>query len=500
MKILTVKEAVMQVKIEKKSILDIEADVIIVNLFEGVTAPGGVTGAVDKAFGNIISDFVIKKEKFDGSFGKIYKLPILEAEKKIYIAGLGKSAEFTYEKIRNLTAKIVKSLGRNDKKAVSILHGAGIGGLNPYKCAKMITEGVYSGIYSFDKYKTEKNKTALKEFIIAELDDKKFKEAKKGVSDGIITGEAVSRARDLINDSSQYIYPETLADYAVKNSGVKTEVFSLEEIKKMGMNAFLAVGQGSAHEPKLVHMVYKPEKKAAKKIAIVGKGITFDAGGLDLKPAASMLTMRDDMSGAAAVIAVMRAISELKPDVEVHGITALCENMPSGSAYKPGDVIVSKTGRTIEIDNTDAEGRVTLADALAYAEEFKPDIIIDIATLTGACMTALGTVRSGIMGNNDEKVKEFIEAGKEAGEKFWQLPMDEEYADSLKSDIADTKNTGGRLGGASAAGVFLSKFIKNTPWVHIDIAGTAFLDKENAEGIKNASGIGVRSLIQYIAG
>lgn len=489
----------MIVKIENKSILDVNADVIIVNLFEGVKNPKGVTGVVDKAYNGIISDFVIKKENFEGKYGEVYKLPIVENGKKIYIAGLGKQEEFTYTKIRNLTAKIVRNMSGNAKKVVSILHGAGVAGLCPERCAQMITEGAISGTYSFDKYKAVKKENVIEEFIIAETDEEKFKAAEQGVKKGIVTAEAVNTARDLINESSQYLYPETLAEFAVKNSGVKTTVYNKEEIKKMGMNAFLAVGQGSVHEPKLIHMEYKCENPK-KKIAIVGKGITFDAGGLDLKPAASMLTMRDDMSGAAAVICTMKAISILKPEVEVHAVVAACENMPSGSAYKPGDVITAKTGRTIEIDNTDAEGRVTLADALAYAEETGVDEIIDIATLTGACMVALGTVASGIMGNNDEKVKEFIKVAEKAGERFWQMPMYEEYGDVLKSDIADTKNTGGRMGGTSAAGIFLSKFIKNTPWIHLDIAGTAFLDKSNAEGIKGATAIGVRSLIKYIIG
>jgi len=492
----------MKVKVEKKSILDIDADVIIVNLFEGVKKPGGVTGVVDKAFKGIISDFVIKQEKFEGKYGDIYELPIVDKGKKVLITGLGKQSEFSLTKIRDLTAKVARKCNsyKNVKKVVSVLHGAGGAGMCPEGCAQMITEGAISGTYSFDKYKAKKTEHNVKEFIIAEIDNDKFKKAKKGVERGIIVAENLNMARDLINESSQYMYPETLADFAVKNSGVKTTVYNKTQIKKMGMNAFLAVGQGSVHEPKLIHMQYKPEKasKNIRKIAIVGKGITFDAGGLDLKPAASMLTMKDDMSGAAAVIATMRAISQIKPNVEVHAIVAACENMPSGSAYKPGDVIVAKTGRTIEIDNTDAEGRVTLADALAYAEELGVDEIIDIATLTGACVVALGTVASGIMGNNDKKIKEFIETAEKAGERYWQMPMYEEYGDTLKSDIADTKNTGGRMGGTSAAGIFLSKFIKKAPWLHLDIAGTAFLDKPNSEGIKNATGVGIRSLIKYI--
>ena len=486
----------MKVKVEKKSILDIDADVLVVNLFEGVKKPAGVTGIVDKAFNNIISEFIIKKEKFEGKYDSIYELPLIEAGKKILVVGLGKQADFSFSKIRDLTTKVVKKAS-SAKKVVSILHGSGVAKLCPQMCAQMITEGAISGLYSFDKYKSDKKENSIKEFIIAEIDNEKVKKAKMGVETGLIVAEAVNRARDLINESSQYLYPETLANYAVENSGVKTTVYNKKQIEKMGMGAFLAVGQGSVHEPKFIHMEYKP-KNAKRKIAIVGKGITFDAGGLDLKPPSSMLTMRDDMSGAAAVISTMRAISELKPNVEVHAIVAACENMPSGSAYKPGDVIIAKTGRSIEIDNTDAEGRVTLADALAYAEELEVDEIIDIATLTGACMVALGTVASGIMGNNDKKVKEFISVAEKAGERYWQMPMYEEYGDSLKSDIADTKNTGGRMGGASAAGIFLSKFIKQTPWIHIDIAGTAFVESTNSEGIKGATGVGVRSLIKYI--
>ncbi len=483
----------MKVKVEKKSILDIDADVIVVNLFEGVKKPAGVTGIVDKAFDNVISEYIIKKEKFDGKFGSIYKLPLVKEGKKIYVVGLGKQSEFTYPKIKTLTEKVVNECNNNTKKVVSILHGAGIAGLDAELSAQMIAEGAINGIYAFDKYKSDKKENSIKEFIIAEIDDTKYKKAKKGVEKGLIVAESVTTAKDLINESSQYLYPETLADFAVKNSGVKTTVYNKKQIEKMGMTAFLAVGQGSAHEPKFIHMEYKPEKKAKKKIAIIGKGITFDAGGLDLKPATSMLTMRDDMSGAAAVITTMKAISQLKPDVEVHAIVAACENMPSGSAYKPGDVIMSKAGVSIEIDNTDAEGRVTLADALAYAEELGVDEIIDIATLTGACMVAFGSVVSGILGNNDKKVNDFIAIGDEIGERYWKLPMYEEYGEKLKSKIADTKNTGGRNGGASAAGIFLSKFIKDTPWIHIDIAGTAFVDDM-------ATGVGVRSLIKYIAG
>ena len=219
---------------------------------------------------------------------------------------------------------------------------------------------------------------------------------------------------------------------------------------------------------------------------------------MDLKPPASMLTMRDDMSGAACVLGVMSALAKLKPELEVHGIIAACENMPGNNAYKPGDILTAKNGKTIEVDNTDAEGRLTLADALCYASELGVDEVIDIATLTGACMVALGTVASGIMGNDEDMIARLIHTAKESGERFWELPMYPEYMDSLKSDIADMKNTGSRNGGASAAGVFLQEFVSGPKWCHIDIAGTAFLEKPQNEFIYGATGAGVRTLLNYL--
>lgn len=239
-------------------------------------------------------------------------------------------------------------------------------------------------------------------------------------------------------------------------------------------------------------------KNPKKKIALIGKGICFDSGGLDIKPATSMLTMKDDMSGAACVLGVMSALAKLQPEIEVHGIIAACENMPSGTSYKPGDILTAKNGKTIEVDNTDAEGRLTLADALCYACELGVDEVIDIATLTGACVVALGSYASGIMGNNDDFIWELINTARESGELFWGLPMFKEYFDSLKSDIADMKNTGSRMGGASAAGVFLKEFVNCPKWAHIDIAGTAYLEKPQKEFIAGATGAGVRTLLNYI--
>lgn len=305
--------------------------------------------------------------------------------------------------------------------------------------------------YAYDKYKSEKA------HHLDEITFARFSE--NDLNEGIIFGEAMKFTRDLANTPAQIATPTKLSEIAKELEGIETKVFDKEEIARMGMGAYLAVGQGSVQPPKFIHMKYTG-KNVKKKIALIGKGICFDSGGLDIKPASSMLTMKDDMSGAACILGVMRALAELKPDMEVHGIIAACENMPSGSSYKPGDILTAKNGKTIEVDNTDAEGRLTLADALCYACELGVDEVIDIATLTGACMVALGTVASGIMGNDEEMINRVIETAKDSGETYWQLPMFKEYMDSLKSDIADMKNTGSRYGGASTAGLFLQEFVK----------------------------------------
>ena len=263
------------------------------------------------------------------------------------------------------------------------------------------------------------------------------------------------------------------------------------------MNAFLAVGQGSVNEPAFIHLTYK-SKNPKKKVALIGKGITFDAGGMNIKPATSMLTMKSDMTGAASVLGIIQAIAKLNPEIELHVISALCENMTSGSAYKQGDVLTAMNGKTIEVDNTDAEGRITLADALSYADKLDVDEVIDIATLTGAVIVSLGHNITGVMGNNQEQIDKFRKISAESCENTWQMPILEELKDNLKSEIADFKNTGGRNAGTSTAAWFLSNFTKSKSWMHLDIAGTAYLDKSNKETLFGPTGVMVRSLINYL--
>lgn len=463
----------MEIKVSQ-NVKNTPVEVLVINKFEG-----------EKTSEELVNTYAVDKDHFEGKFGQTYLLHTLGKipADKILIIGFGKKEEFDHNKMREAVAKSIKKLQqiKAKKAAFDFDVNADYG--------KSAAIGAMIADYAYDIYKSEKAHH-LDEITFARFSENEIQE-------GIVFGEAMKFTRDLANSPAQIATPAKLAEIAKNLEGIETKVFDKEEIERMGMGAYLAVGQGSIQPPKFIHMKYTG-KNVKKKIALIGKGICFDSGGLDIKPASSMLTMKDDMSGAACILGVMKALSKLQPDMEVHGIIAACENMPSGSSYKPGDILTAKNGKTIEVDNTDAEGRLTLADALCYACELGVDEVIDIATLTGACMVALGTVASGIMGNDEEMINRIIKTAKDSGETYWQLPMFSEYFDSLKSDIADMKNTGSRNGGASAAGLFLQQFVKDTKWCHIDIAGTAYIEKPQKEFIAGATGAGVRTLLNYV--
>ncbi len=489
----------MEIKVLNAELKQQACDILVVGIYEKTETLSGVAASVDEALGELITKFVLNKDKFEGKFATTYLLQTYDKipANKVLIVGLGEKEKFTSNKLRELSAKIVKkALGIKAKKVCIDLgkleFDANVSG-------QVVTEGALIGEYSFDKYKTKKEDgIKIEEFILVEKDLEKFAKLKTGAEKGEKIAKSMACARNLANEPAQYITPSKLADIAKKIEGIKTKVYEKDDIERMEMGAFLAVGKGSSEFPKFIHMKYTPHNPK-KKIAIIGKGITFDSGGLDIKPASSMVTMKDDMAGSACVLAVMKTLKQFNPQVEVHGLIAACENMPGGNAYKPGDILTAKNQKTIEVDNTDAEGRLTLADALCYACELGVEEVIDIATLTGACVVALGTHAAGIMGNNQELIDKLIKTGEESGERYWQLPMYEEFKDGLKSEVADMKNTGGRFGGASSAGVFLQEFVKdNIAWVHLDIAGVAFLDKPQKELGKGATGSGVRTLINYI--
>jgi len=450
-----------------------ECEVLVVNKFLN-----------EQTTSDIANKYAVEEDKFEGKFGETYLLPTYGQEKhrKIIVIGFGKKEEFNPNKLREAIAKSIKKAMSIEAKTIAFkLNGV------EFDYSEQFTMGAKIADYKFDKYKSEKKEGV--NVIYVEANEPAVRKAEK-------IADAMAFTRNLANEPAQFATPTELASIAC-DLGLETKIYDKDECEKMGMGAFLAVGKGSSQEPKFIHMKYSCTNPK-KKIALVGKGITFDSGGLDIKPASSMLTMKDDMSGAACVLGVMSIIKELAPQVEVHGIIAACENMPGCSAYKPGDILTAKNGKTIEVDNTDAEGRLTLADALCYACELGVDEVIDVATLTGACMVALGSQAAGIMGNDSEMVKALIETAEKNGEKYWELPLWEEYGESLKSDIADMKNTGSRWGGAQTAGIFLQKFVKDVKWTHIDIAGVAFLEKPHKELGKGASGAGVRTLVNYL--
>ena len=463
----------MEIKVVQ-DVKTIDADILVVNMFEG-----------DKTISELANKYAIEQDGFKGKFGETYLLPTYgqEVYRKVLVLGLGKKEDFTPNKMREAIYKAVKKCMQMEAKKIAFsLEGI------EFDYSEQFTMGALIADYAFDKYKSEKKDNKIKE-VYVQANEGVVRKAEKIAS-------AMTFARNLANEPAQLATPTELANIAC-DFGLETKIYNREECEKMGMGAFLAVARGSAQEPKFIHMKYSVDNPK-KRIAIIGKGITFDSGGLDIKPASSMLTMKDDMSAAACVLGVMSIIREFNPQVEVHGIIAACENMPGSSAYKPGDILTAKNGKTIEVDNTDAEGRLTLADALCYACELGVDEVIDLATLTGACVVALGTNAAGIMGNDEALVKNLISTAEKSGEKYWELPLWDEYFDSLKSDIADMKNTGSRWGGASTAGVFLQKFVKDVKWAHIDIAGVAYLEKPQQEFIKGATGAGVRTLLNYI--
>lgn len=372
---------------------------------------------------------------------------------------------------------------------------------------KALVEGWLLGSYSFQKYKSnteERPRTKVETLSVnsVEISQSQFERA---CTTGQVIAEATNLGRSLIAEPASYMTPGKLAEEArrvASKCGLTCKVMDVPQLEKLGMGAFLGVAKGAKEPPKFIVLKYEPEKAAKKKIAIVGKGITFDSGGLSLKTAQGMEHMKYDMSGAAVVIGTMQVIGSLRPAaVSVMGVIAATENMPGDGALHPGDVLKSLNGKTIEVNNTDAEGRLVLADALTYAVRQGVDELIDVATLTGACVTALGRVAAGIMGSDQRLVDELIAAGGKAGEKLWQLPLFDEYKELLKSDIADLKNAGsrGEAGSASAA-MFLKEFVNGKPWAHLDIAGPAWLDKDRDECNKGGTAFGVRTLCHYILG
>jgi leucyl aminopeptidase len=433
---------------------------------------------------------LIKKSGFDGS----QESTCLLHEKKVLLCGV---EDYDNDNLRPAAAAAVKTLKATKYKSAKVLVD------NKENIAAFV-EGFVLGSYSFDAYKTKKKDKTLKtlSFVYTQKD---FKDAIEVFSKAVTTADATNFTRDLVNTAPDDLYPEIMAKKAkelAKENGLECNVLGKKELKKERCEAMLAVGRASRHDSKLIHLAYKP-KNAKKVVTLVGKGLTYDSGGLSLKPATSMVTMKMDKAGACAVLGIMKAVSELKLDVEVHGFIGAVENMIGGDAYKPDDVLVSRKGDTIEVRNTDAEGRLVLADVLDYAQDkTNPDYLFDFATLTGACMVALGQYTTGVMGHSSKLKHDLGKASKKAGELTATLPFNKYLKKQLKSEIADICNISNKpYGGAITAGLFLDNFIKEEnkdKWLHFDIAGSAYTESPWDVNVYGGTGAGVRFMTEFL--
>ena len=429
------------------------------------------------------------------------------AAKRLLLVGVGKKGKATVHGVRNAAGTAVRfAKPRGIRGLVLALPAADELAAAP--AVRAAIEGAFVGDFDPDTYRSDRKDQSIESFTLAvpATEDKKAVEA--AFAEGVIVGESQNFTRSLVNEPGNKLTPTILGERAATMAaevGLKCEVYSTEKLHELKMGAFWSVSQGSAEPPALIVMRYEPEGvKDGPVLGLVGKGITFDSGGISIKPSDNMEKMKYDMAGGAAMLGAMRAIALLKPKVRVIGIVCAAENMPSGTAQKPGDVQTAmplaegKPGKTIEIINTDAEGRLVLADGLTYARQLGATHLIDAATLTGACVVALGMVSAGTFSNDDATYAKFDAALATSGEKFWRLPLGDEYAEMIKSEIGDIKNTGGRWGGAITAAEFLHTFAEETPWIHLDIAGVAWVEDSKPYIAKGPSGVGVRSILEWV--
>ncbi len=485
---------------------EMTSNVVVCFMFENDTNKSPLFNHLNKLSENMLEKQVFNFNVIKGKFQECFKMAINKNITAI-IAGLGKKEDLTRQKFSQAiahAARQAKCLQNAKSIAFELIENISSGceclsvNFTKADAVKMIFCSARIGLYEFKKYLSNKTDSID---AIEIIENNITKEIESSAQIGAYTSFAMKFAKDLINESAQIVTPQYVAQIAAdiaKEHNLEAKIYNKNQIKELNMNAFLAVGQGSVNEPKFIHLTYKPSSTPRKKIALIGKGITFDAGGMNIKPATSMLTMKSDMTGAASVLGIIQAIAKLEADVELHVVSALCENMTSGSAYKQGDVLTAMNGKTIEVDNTDAEGRITLADALCYCDKLNVDEVIDIATLTGAVIVSLGHNITGVLGNNQKQIDAFQQIAKKSAENTWQMPILDELKENLKSEIADMKNTGGRNAGTSTAGWFLSNFTKSPSWMHLDIAGTAYLEKTNKETLSGPTGVMIRSLINYI--
>ena len=497
----------MEVIVKAGGLVKESVDVIVLMLYEDKAAPQGTAAIIDKALDGAITALFR-----DGEFtGKSKQQSVLHTHgrlqaKKVVLIGLGNPDKLTLEGLRQVAgsaAHYPRGLGAST--IATTIDGTERAHLALSDAAQAVVEGMVLGLYRFDKFKTEENdRQDIAAVRLVANNREQAKVIQQGAEIGRILGESTNVARSLVNHPSNEMTPTMLAEQArqmAKECHLKCDILDRKDLEKLGMGLLLGVAQGSEQPPKFIILEHRGGKRAQGNIVFVGKGITFDSGGISMKSAEGMERMKYDMSGGAAVIGALRAAALLKVSQNIIGLIPATENLPSGKATKPGDVHRAMNGKTAEIINTDAEGRLILGDALAYAARYKPIACVDLATLTGACVIALGHEAIGMMGNaqGEDLMDRLRRAGTYTGERVWQLPLWDEYLEHVKSDVADVKNVGmGRAAGAIAGAAFLLKFVDGYPWVHLDIAGTAWADREQSYMPKGGTGVGVRLLTQML--
>jgi leucyl aminopeptidase len=492
----------MEIRSTGEDIKTLREEVLVVPVFKSEAPRDSVLESLDSETGRAIQE-AFESGEFDGSDNQalfLHRTGHLAA-RRLLLYGAGDRAGFTPAKLGQIAGGATRFVLGRGANTIGFLARCGE---HPAASVQRVVEGVIIGQLSAALYCAGSDKRELERIVIV-ADGGDVGTLEQAIERGRIMGEATNLARQLGNEPSNVMTPSEMARRAQEMAeceGLKADVFGEAELKQRGFGALLAVSSGSSEPPRFIVLDYCPGElnKSKEIIALVGKGVTFDSGGISIKPAASMDEMKFDMCGGAAVIGAMQALARIKPRARVLGIVAACENMPSGRSYKPGDVVRGLGGKTIEIINTDAEGRVILADAITYAVERGASAIVDAATLTGSCVVALGETRAGIMGNDQRLIDQLIRAGEASGERIWQLPLDDRYGEQMSSTIADIKNDGGRGAGAITAAMFLKTFAGQTPWAHLDIAGTAWINDAKPFIAKGATGFGVRALAEFVIG
>jgi leucyl aminopeptidase len=498
----------MQIEIQRADPTSVRTGALIVPVAQAERLPRSLA-VLDEALGGAIERYS-RSAHFDAKPASVAAFPASGIEARhVVLVGLGEERGLDTERLRRAAGAGVRAASKLRVERAALLVPS-LRRPEPRSLAQALAEGARLGAYRFDKYRTDPERPPALELLLLLVSDARVAAAvRQGAERGRVIAECVALARDLANEPGSTATPALLADRArevARQVGLRARVLAPPELERQQMGALLAVGRGAANPPRLIVLEHEPKagakgrrtRKGQRRIALVGKGITFDSGGISIKPAAGMDSMKGDMSGGAAVIATLRAAALLKLPLHVVGIVAAAQNMPDGNAYLPGDVLRSASGRTIEVLNTDAEGRLVLADALHYAQRYQPEAIIDIATLTGAKVVALGSHCCAVMGNDPALIRRIQDAGERTHERAWPLPLWDEHKREMKGEIADLKNAGGREAASSTAGAFLSHFVGDTPWAHLDIAGNELSGKESPYTPKGATGFGVRLLLETL--